>query len=213
MEVIMYVVGLIRGILIAFLNILLMFAAYWYVNLPVIFCLVILPHIIRFVRAIVSRMRFARRLKSLANKKGGKCDILRSPLASIFVNNSKNDIHLDIGKEKYAIKFFRGNPLNKKVYIADLTTAYVARKSAQTLKGNHGGRVNFIFNKVEEKLRRRKLKIEQTEHKTTVLVLDPPPYELYVLDKNKYSVSGSGETFEGVMLYIGDEFISFLERT
>lgn len=212
MEVIMYVVGLIRGMLIAFMNILIMLAAYWFINLPVIICLVVLPHIIRFVRAIVSRRRFVRKVKALANKKGGKCKLLRPSVVSIFVNNSKLDMLLDIGKEKYAVKFFPRNPLNKNVYISDLDTAYVAKRGAQTLKGRHGGRVNFIFNKVEEKLRKRKLKIEPVEHKTTVLIIDPMPYELYVLDKNKYRVSGSGEVFEGITLYIGDEFISFLER-
>lgn len=212
MEIIVYVAGLIRGTLIAFLNVLIMFMAYWFINLPIVFCLVILPQILRLVRAIMSRTEFVRRVRSMANKKGGKCEMLRPAIASIFINNSKVDMLVDIGKEKYAIKFFPRNPLNRNVYISDLNIAYVSRKSAQTLKSRHGGKVGFIFNKVEEKLRRRKLKIEPMEHKTTVLIIDPTPYELYVLDKNKYKVSGSGEMFEGVMLYIGDEFLSFLER-
>lgn len=212
MEVFVYVVGLIRGTLIAWLNIVIMFAAYWFVNLPIVFCLFVLPWIIRFVRAIISRLDFVRRIRILANKKGGKCELLRPAIASIFVNIPKADMLVDMGKEKYAVKFFPRNPLNRNVYISDLNTAYVSRKGAQTLKGRHGGKVNFIFNKVEEKLRKRKLKIEPMEHKTTVLIFDPPPHELYVLDKNKYSISGSGETFEDVVLYIGNEFVSYLER-
>lgn len=212
MEIILYIVSLFRMVVMSMTSFFGMLLAYWFITLPVILCLVLLSFAIRFMRALASRIMFVRKIKLLVDKKGGKYTACRLSITSLFLNNEKNDMYLDIGSERYVIKFFPKNPLNRNVYLENLETAYLTRRGAQTIKGRHGGRVNFIFNKVEEKMKKRRLKIEPTEHKTTVLIFDPSPYEVYILDKNKYRITGSGEPFEGIMLYMGDEFIQYLQR-
>ena len=212
MAVIGYIAGLIRDMLLTLLYLVQLLLAYWFIVLPLILLIVLVIFVLRLLWAILRRFRFVVKIKRIVNKKCGTVRVLRVPFSSLFVNNGKIDMLVDVGKEKYALKYFPGNPLNKNVYIHDLETAYTLRRNVQTIKGKWGGRVNFIYNRCDSKMKKYALKELPADRKTTVLVISPAPYEIYVYDKNKYRITGNGENFEKLLIYTDNGFLDFLQR-
>ena len=215
MQIVIFIIGIIRGAVISLLSLLSLIVAYWYISVPVIVCLILVPCAFRFVRAALSRLVLILKIKSTVKKKGGKLKLSRFPIASFFINSDKNDMYINLAGEEYAVKYFPGNPLNKKVYIHDLECAYTSRPKAQSLWGRGarcGSRVDVIINKADTKMKKHKLKMASTEQKNVVLVFSPLPYELYVYDGNKYRMTGNGEKFENITMYMGNGVVDFLQR-
>ena len=213
MQIIVFITGLIRGAVLTLIYIFQMLVFYWFISIPVILFVAAIPFVFRLLRAILSRFRFVVKIKRAVNKNGGKVTISRIPLASFFVNNGKIDMYIDICGERYALKYFPGNPLNRKVYIHDAECAYTARRNAQALFGRGvRGRCDLIFNKVDTKMKKRRLKANHSENKKTVLLISPLPYEIYVYEGNQYRLTGNGESFQDLTIYTSNGFLDFLQR-
>jgi len=192
-------------------------AKHWYISLPVAFAVVLLPFAVKFIVAAVSRLSFSVKLKAAVKKRGGICNFLRCPLVSLFVSGKSNDIKLWLDGEEYVLKFFPKNIRSKNVYMNSRDKAYVSRPFAQNLAG-HGRfkgdplKSDNIMNKGEGGQREVKLKLQYTEDCKYILLFEASPYNIFVLDKNRYTESGSGEVVDGEILYIGREFLNYIER-
>lgn len=186
----------------------------WYISLPITIVILMLPFIIRFVRAIVSRAIFCFELKSRIKKAGGSCKFLRFPIASLFINNNKNDAEITLNGQEYTIKFFPKNVRCRNVYLFNLEKAFVSRPTAQNVVGRWSGQFggDFIVNKDEGEKRSFELKLSRSAENKNILLFQAAPHNIYVLNKNGYKIVGSGEIFEGVILYVGKEFLKSLDR-
>ena len=192
-------------------------AKHWYISLPIAMAVALLPFAVRFIVAAVSRISFSVRLKSAVKKRGGGCKFLCCPLKSLIVNCNSNDIKLSLDGEDYTVKFFPKNICSRNVYINSAEKAYVSRPFAQNLAG-HGRykgvhlKSDNIMNKGEGKRRECALKLQKPETGKYILLFEASPYNVSVLDKNRYAESGSGEVFDGVILYVGKEFLNCISR-
>jgi hypothetical protein len=177
----------------------------------------LLPFFVRFIVAAVSRLSFSVRLKAAVKKRDGICRFLCCPLKSLVVNCKSNDIKLEIDGEKYVLKFFPKNIRSKNIYLHSREKAYISRPFAQNLAG-HGRfkgeplKSDNIMNKGESIQREIKLKLQSVENCKYILLFEAAPYNVFTLDKNRYTESGSGEVFDGITLYVGKEFLNYIKR-
>lgn len=202
MQLIVFIVGLIRGAVITALSVLGIVFGHWFVFLPLIVFLIFVPRLFRGIRAFLARCGFVRRVKLAARRNGGR----------VTLGKGRRELYLKLKNRSYVLKLFPYSNSDLKVYIHDTDSAYISRARAQTITGKWKGRVNFIFNRAESKMKKRPLRMPECDGGICVLVFAPSPYELYVHDQNGYRITGSGECFEGVLLYEGNDFINFIER-
>ena len=73
---------------------------HWYVSAPVLLAIALLPFLVRFIVAVVSRLSFSAKLKAAVKKRNGICTFLCCPLKSLVVNYDSNDIKLEVDGEK-----------------------------------------------------------------------------------------------------------------
>ena len=213
MQIIVFITGLIRGAVLTFVYILQMIVYYWFISIPVILCITFIPAVFRFIRAALARFHFVCRMRCAVRRGKGKVKLSRFPLASLFINNGKPDAVVDLGDESCVLKFFPGNPLNRKVYIHDRECVYTARRNAQALFGRGvRGRCDLVINKADTKMKKRRLKVNLSENKNTILLISPLPYEIYVYDGNQYRMTGNGERFNDMTIYTSNGFLDFLQR-
>ena len=213
MQIIAFITGLIRGAILTLVFFVQMIVYYWFISIPAILGIICIPFVVRFLRAVLSRISFMIKVKIAVNMKKGKVKFLRVPFASFFVNNGKSDVYIDVCGEEYSLNFFPGNPLNRKVSIHDNDCVYTVRRNVQALFGRGvRGRCELIINKADAKMKKRRLKVNMSENKNTILLISPSPYEIYVYEGNQYRLTGNGESFHGLTVYTSNGFIEFLQR-
>ena len=184
----------------------------WYVSVPILIGIILLPFILRIVRAVISRMIFSAKLKSVIKKRGGICRFLRIAIASLFVNDNKDDAELVLNGNTYTIKIFPKNVRTRNVYLHSLEKAFLSRSFAQNLSGQGRFDGKSIINSGEGSKRAFSLEIKPNTQSKYILLFEATPLNVYALDKNGYKTVGSGEEYEGVTLYVGNEFLKYLDR-
>ena len=213
MQIITFITGLIRNAILTLVFFVQMIVYYWFISIPLILGILFIPFIVNFLRAVLSRISFLVKMKRAINRKKGKVKFLRVPFASFFINNGKADAYVNVCGEEYALKFFPGNPISKKVYIHDNDCAYTARRNAQALFGRGvRGRCDLVINKADSKMKKYRLKVNTLGSKNTVLLISPSPYEIYVYEGNQYRMTGNGERFHDMTIYTSNGFLNFLQR-
>ena len=164
---------------------------YW---LELVLCAIIIIFAffcLRLLRAIFSRLRFARNLKRIAKKYNIELKVCRFSLASLFLGSVKMDIKMKMANEIFNIYFCPGYVRKKRIYVFDDTKIYYSKIRARSFFGNRnwGGSPSLVS--VEEKTKKEyALTIPYTDQEHTVLMLEPAPIGLFVYRGNGYSQSG-----------------------
>lgn len=184
----------------------------WYISTPILIGIILLPFALRFLRAVISRIIFSAKLKSAIKKRGGICRFLRVAIASLFVNDNKDDAELVLDGNAYTIKIFPKNVRTRNVYLYSLEKAFLSRSFAQNLSGQGIFDGKPIINSGEGSKRAFSLKIKPNTQSKYILLFEATPLNVYALDKNGYKTVGSGEEYDGVTLYVGNEFLKYLDR-
>ena len=198
----------------AIMGICIIFVSYWYLVLAVIALCITLPIIIRYLRALISRVVFWVKLSVLCRKNGATLTFKKFFLLSFIKNHASIDFRITskIGDKVYDVKFFPLNPLRKIVYLNNSENAYVSKAAIQTYIGRKGalpGGTPTSLNYAETKPRKIKLFLPTPSEETkNILLFQPNPLCIRVFGGNNFQNASDSDSYRGDTIFEGEEFIA-----
>ena len=93
----------------------------WYHTIPITIGICFLPSIIRYIRAIFSRLHFSRKFRSYCKKYKIHLKTHHPALLSLFVKYKSLDYSMLIDQKEYTLKFFPGNTLKRVLHFDGLS--------------------------------------------------------------------------------------------
>ena len=203
----------------AILSIFMILKSYWHYVLIAVVLLIALLIVIRYIRAILSRLILWARLSSLCKRKKATFKAERFLLLSFFKNHSSIDFRITSTErdKTYAVKFFPLNTLRRIIYLNESENAYVSKAFMQTFQGRRGaipGGTKPIFNYAETKLKKIKLHMPTPSgEETNILLLNPTPINVRVAKGDGFRRSSEVDGCRGYTVFDGDELINHLSRS
>ncbi len=182
---------------------------YWYWLIIIIALCILIPFLIKYLRALISRVAFVSRLSALCRKKGVVLKHKKCPIWSLFKNHASFDFLITAphGDKNYDVKFFPKNPSKKNIFLNESENAYISKVTFQTYIGQKGaipGGTPTTLNYSETKSRKITLSLPEPSGKAqSVLLFQPSPHNIRVSEAN----------YHGYKIFDGKEFMEYLFRT
>lgn len=193
----------------------------WYHTLIIVFCILLLPFVERYLRAMYRRLRFSHQLKRACRKSHFSSQYRHHSLLSLFFPYKGTDILITAGERQFAVKFFPGNVLRRLVHLRNLTASETSKFYVLPIVvmdpfrfaiHNKLAKGNYFINQMEYGKRAQNFPLSFEEGYEPILLFSPSPMRLTGLSGNTAKPLGSGELYEGVTLYEDDAWVRFLSR-
>lgn len=193
----------------------------WYHTLIIVFCILLLPFVLRYIRAMCLRLRFSHQLKRACRKAHFSFQYMHNPLLSLFFAYKGTDILITAGQRRFAIKFFPRNVLRRLVHLRNLTTSETSKfyvmpivimDPFRFILHDKLAKGKYFINKMAYGKRAQNFHLSFEEGYEPILLFSPAPMHLTGLSENTAKPLGSGEFYEGVTLYEDFAWIRFLSR-
>ena len=187
------------------------FKEYWYWIIIIIALGILIPFLLRFLRALFSRIVFVLRLSSFCSKKRAVLKHIKCPLLSLLKNHASYDFCIAVphSDKNSNVKFFPLNPSKRNILLNDSKNAYISKVTFQTYIGKKGGIPGgnpTTLNYSETNSRGITLSIpESSSEAQSILLFQPSPHNM--------RISGGKANYQGYRIYEGEEFIKYLFRT
>ncbi len=164
--------------------------------------------LLRILRAVRLRLRFARALKDAARENGISLRARRPSILSLFLNLSGYDIEIDYRGTLYRIKYYPGILLGRAIHLEDAKTAKRMGRLALKRAIDDGKMPHGV---------RRRLKYDSSVSENTVNILVFSPTPLALTETNRSGTvweldMENGERFHGVYLYSDEILLSRMSR-
>lgn len=193
----------------------------WYHTLIIVCCILLLPFVVRYLRAVCLRLRFSRQLKHACRRAQFTVRYRHNSLLSLFFPYKGTDIFITAGQRRFAVKFFPGNVLRRRVHLRNLTASETSKfyvipvvimDPFRFLLHDKLAKGKYFINKMAYGRRAQHFRLSFEEGYEPVLLFSPTPLHLTGLVGNAAKPLGSGELYEGVTLYEDSAWIRFLAR-
>ena len=186
------------------------FKEYWYWIIILIVLGILIPFLLRFLRALFSRIVFVLRLSALCRKKGAALRHIKFPLLSLIKNHDTYDFCIAVphSDKNYNVKFFPLNPSKRNILLNESNSAYISKITFQTYIGQKGaipGGTPTTLNYSKTNTREMTLSIpESSSEAQSILLFQPSPHNV--------RISYSKANYQGYRIYEGKEFIKYIFR-
>lgn len=181
-------------------KLLLFLFRHWYITIPALLLLLLLPTVFRWLRVIFSNLYYSVRLRRLCRKK--HFSLRRRG----FGFEMKDETGI------YRIRFLWRNVRKRNLYLFDRETAYINKPTAQLLVSKWFGHLGGWngYNRTESAL--HKIRIATPGDTPCILIVNPAPIDVYLYSGNTYRPTGSGTQLQDTTVYFGSDFLHYLSR-
>ena len=192
---------------------------YWYWIIIIIALCILLPLLIKYIRALFSRIAFVLKLSALCRKKGAILKYKKCPILSLLKNHTSYDFCITVlhGDKDYSVKFFPKNPSKKNILLDASKKAYISKVTFQTYIGQKGaipGGNPTTLNYSETTSREITLSLPESSSKAqSVLLFQPSPHNVCVSGCKGYQKTDDKMNYHGYRIFDSKEFMNYLLRT
>lgn len=207
-----FIKTVLMGFVETILSLLKIAVQFWYVTLPLLAGLLLLPLILRWATALVSRLTFIRRLNRLCRKNGVTLHV-RYP----FAGRERTDLTLEGEELRLGIRFFPYATRGRQISLLDAGHVRIQKIGALTLFSNRGAWHFPLMRKRlltwEGNARTVTLPAVKTSPgEGTILLFSPAPPRLEGTEKNGVRPFSDGDAWGTLTVYTADGFLSYIKR-
>lgn len=181
-------------------------------NLGIILLVCLLVITCPMIAVIFRRIIFYIKIKRLCSKKKATLTFIHSPVKSIFRKYGDSDATINLGNQKYEIKFFPGDVYKKNIFLYGLEKADICKKHGFFLCSgtNVLGNADFTWN---GKKRKTKIILDwKLNDAQKILLFQPTPIEITATFENEFRIIDGTEKIEHVNIYDANAFLNALAR-
>ena len=194
------------------------FKEYWYWIVIITALCIVIPFLIKYVKALISRIAFVLRLSALCRKKGVVLKYKKCPILSLFKNHTCFDFCITVphSDKDYDVKFFPKDPSKKNIYLNESNNVYISKVTFQTYVGQKGaipGGNPPTLNYSETNQRKITLSLPEPSGKAqSILLFQPSPHNIRVSGCNDHQKTDDKMNCRGYRIFEGKEFLKYLFR-